>query len=186
MEALPDEVLTEILGRLWKKPSCRCKCVSKRWRDLISGSGGDKPKVPNSGCLIQKENISPTDEVYDASNFSLRFFRFDEKGKMTAEESLDLNKWVFPSMLGTCDGLLFYCLKTGKKVQFWVSDPVTKGIRSSPSVFPISDQVADRLRLGVGFRNRSLEIKKGKNRAAVAVFDFETGEWSRRRRPVFR
>jgi hypothetical protein len=33
---LPDDVLVDVLSRLPVRPLCRCKCVSRAWRDLIS------------------------------------------------------------------------------------------------------------------------------------------------------
>ncbi|KAG9451492.1 hypothetical protein H6P81_011457 [Aristolochia fimbriata] len=189
MEALPDELLVEIFRWLRKKPSYRCKCVSKRWRDLISDiwRNGDKFKLFNSGCFIQ-EKADIEEDLYGDTDYSVLFFRLDDKGEMTPEESLDFTEWTHSKMLGSCNGLLFYCLKSAGKMQYGVADPVTResvllplypgsrlaSISKSPAAlgFVFDSETGHWKLIAVYFYNRRNRIGVG-----VMIFDSEAGEW---------
>ncbi|XP_048565899.1 uncharacterized protein LOC125545881 isoform X4 [Triticum urartu] len=47
MATLTDDILADIISRVPYKSTCCCKCVSKRWRDLISHRDHRK-KMPQS------------------------------------------------------------------------------------------------------------------------------------------
>ncbi|KAM0828914.1 hypothetical protein ACQ4PT_067221 [Festuca glaucescens] len=126
MSKLTDDLLVEILSRVPYKSSCRCKCVSTRWRDLIAHPDSRK-KMPQTLAGFFNETFIPdrspewvhyytdvSDGVYPCFDRPLSFLMQDC-------ELID--------MYDCCNGLLLlrrYNPPYPKTLDYVVCNPVTE------------------------------------------------------------
>ncbi|KAG9459986.1 hypothetical protein H6P81_004494 [Aristolochia fimbriata] len=133
MDDLPDEIWTEIFRRLPKRLRCKCRCVSKRWSNLISKYSA---RLNDLGFILgeQAPKRDFSTEVSEEKCLA-SFFRFDEKGGFTADD----RRFFFPTgdlelepdSLCSCSGLLFFRannleLGSRNRVVYHVANPVAK------------------------------------------------------------
>ncbi|KAL6227641.1 hypothetical protein ACLB2K_001598 [Fragaria x ananassa] len=111
---LPEEVYFKILSRLPAKSLMRFKCVSKRWRSLISDSHFAKTHLHQTlthGFLVCTSPHIPQLEssVLESPSFgdrsSARKLAFPSKLTEEEEERLHV------MLLGSCNGFVFACLR---------------------------------------------------------------------------
>ncbi|XP_048565895.1 uncharacterized protein LOC125545881 isoform X1 [Triticum urartu] len=105
MATLTDDILADIISRVPYKSTCCCKCVSKRWRDLISHRDHRK-KMPQSivGFFYQGYNNfrSPRKARYFTNLSRQRYPLVDPSLSFLPNcERLDI--------LDGCNGLLLCC-----------------------------------------------------------------------------
>jgi hypothetical protein len=122
---LTDDNLADIISRVPYKSTCCCKCVSKRWRDLISHPDHRK-KMPQSiaGFFYECYN---RDRLPTTSRY---FTNVSGLGRPLIHPSLSfLPKYESLDILDCCNGLLLYrCWKTTdpKMMDYVVCNPATE------------------------------------------------------------
>ncbi|CAM0884619.1 unnamed protein product [Alopecurus aequalis] len=100
VDKLTDDILADIISRVPYKSTCCCKCVSMRWRDLISHPDHRK-KMPRSiaGFIYEGYNPRPKKARY--------FTNVSGKGCHFIDPSLSfLPKYNSLDILDCCNGLL--------------------------------------------------------------------------------
>ncbi|CAM0884623.1 unnamed protein product [Alopecurus aequalis] len=125
MSKLTDDILADIISRVPYKSTCCCKCVSTRWRDLISHPDHRK-KMPQSiaGFLYEGYNMDPVPKP-------ARFFtNVSREGYHLIDPSLSfLPKYQSLDILDCCNGLLLCrCWKTTdpETMDYVVCNPATE------------------------------------------------------------
>ncbi|XP_037410272.1 F-box protein At2g16450-like [Triticum dicoccoides] len=121
---LPDDLLVEIISRLPYKSTRCCKCVSTRWRDLISHPD-HRDKLPQStlaGFFCKNHGMDCDPRFHDVyHSVSGDWCPFDDSLSFLPEyEQLDI--------LGCCNGLLL-CLCSqpyAEKPDYVVCNPATE------------------------------------------------------------
>ncbi|CAM0884624.1 unnamed protein product [Alopecurus aequalis] len=125
MAKLTDDILADIISRVPYKSTCCCKCVSTRWRDLISHPDHRK-KMPQSltGFFYEsyKSNRFP--------NIARHFTNVSGKTDPQVDPSLSfLPKYESIEVLDCCHGLLrCRCWKPTdpKTMDYMVCNPATE------------------------------------------------------------
>ncbi|XP_044336211.1 uncharacterized protein [Triticum aestivum] len=121
---LPDDLLVEIISRMPYKSTRCCKCVSTRWRDLISHPD-HRDKLPRSTlagffCKIHGVDCDPCFNDF-CQSVSGDWCPFDDSLSFLPEcKDLDI--------LDCCNGLLLYrCSKPyPEKPDYVVCNPATE------------------------------------------------------------
>ncbi|XP_047060761.1 F-box protein At5g07610-like [Lolium rigidum] len=125
MAKLTDDILAEIISRVPYKSTCCCKCVSTRWRDLISHPD-HREKMPQSlaGFFCNDYSIDPLPRI------ARRFTNVSGKGEPLVDPSLPfLPKYENVEVLDCCNGLLLCRCWTAtdpKTLDYVVCNPATE------------------------------------------------------------
>jgi F-box interacting protein len=126
MSKLTDDLLVEILSRVPYKSSCRCKCVSTRWRDLISHPDSRK-KMPQTLAGFFNETFIPDRSpkwVHCYTDISRRVYpRFDRPLSFLMPDC------ELMYMYDCCNGLLLlrgYNPPCPRTLDYVVCNPVTE------------------------------------------------------------
>uniref|UniRef100_A0A7C9CWB8 F-box domain-containing protein n=1 Tax=Opuntia streptacantha TaxID=393608 RepID=A0A7C9CWB8_OPUST len=138
---LPDSILIEILSRLPTKIIFQSKCVSKRWRSLISDPGlgqfhTSKISSPPETTLFLRSVVNPKFRFF---NFSSNFvsIQVEKSGDGSLFSTLIVNG-LHPrpvEIVGSCDGLLL--CSDARDLVYYLFNPITKDITAiPPSPFP--------------------------------------------------
>uniref|UniRef100_A0ACD5XHB0 Uncharacterized protein n=1 Tax=Avena sativa TaxID=4498 RepID=A0ACD5XHB0_AVESA len=102
MAKLTDDILADIISRVPYKSSCCCKCVSTRWRDLISHPDHRK-KMPQSLAGFFYESYYSGRSPRIARHFT----NISGNGEPLIDSSLSfLPKYCSIEVLDCCNGLL--------------------------------------------------------------------------------
>ncbi|KAM0838098.1 hypothetical protein ACQ4PT_061209 [Festuca glaucescens] len=125
MAKLTDDILAEIISRVPYKSTCCCKCVSTRWRDLISHPD-HREKMPQSlaGFFCKDYSSDPLPRI------ARRFTNVSGKGEPLVDPSLSfLPKYENVELLDCCNGLLLCCCwkpTDPKTLDYVVCNPATE------------------------------------------------------------
>uniref|UniRef100_A0ACD5WNW2 Uncharacterized protein n=1 Tax=Avena sativa TaxID=4498 RepID=A0ACD5WNW2_AVESA len=125
MARLTDDILADIISRVPYKSTCCCKCVSTRWRDLISHPDYRK-KMPQSlaGFFYESYNSGRSPRI------ARHFTNISGKGEPLIDSSLSfLPKYESIEVLDCRNGLLLCrCWKPTdpKTLDYMVCNPATK------------------------------------------------------------
>ncbi|CAM0885617.1 unnamed protein product [Alopecurus aequalis] len=187
MAKLTDDILADIIPRVSYKSTCCCKCVSTRWRDLISHPYHRK-KMPQS-------LIGFFYESYDPSRLHYSFTNVSGKVDPLVDPSLSfLPRFEMLTIIDCCNGLLlcsFYRQNDPDKSDYVVCNPATEkwvvvpgtdwsseaGVRLAfdPAVsshFHVCELVDEEL-----WFNED-DIGLNECIAAVVIYSSKTGVWS--------
>ncbi|CAD6266639.1 unnamed protein product [Miscanthus lutarioriparius] len=112
---LPDELIVEILARLPAKSLCRCKCVSRAWRTLISDPDHRGRFAQTlSGLFFSRHRVSHPPWPHGFVGLPT-----SPPGVDTALSFLPPTCWDM-GLLDSCNGLL---LLRGQDTREWPSPP---------------------------------------------------------------
>ncbi|KQK11385.1 hypothetical protein BRADI_2g59890v3 [Brachypodium distachyon] len=97
---LTDDVLVEIISRVPYKSTCSCKCVSRRWRDIISHPEHRKKLPQTLAGFFYEARISSTEKAR-------YFINVSGEGDPLIDASLSfLPEYESLDILDCCNGLL--------------------------------------------------------------------------------
>uniref|UniRef100_A0ACD5XFJ5 Uncharacterized protein n=1 Tax=Avena sativa TaxID=4498 RepID=A0ACD5XFJ5_AVESA len=125
MARLTDDILVEIISRVPYKSTCCCKCVSTRWRDLISHPDHRK-KMPQSlaGFFYESDNTDRCPRI------ARHFTNISGKGEPLIDSSLSfLPKHESIEVLDCRNGILLCrCWKPTdpKTLDYMVCNPAPR------------------------------------------------------------
>ncbi|XP_047055987.1 F-box protein At5g62510-like [Lolium rigidum] len=181
---LTDDMLTEIISRVPYKSTCCCKCVSTRWRDLISHPFHRK-KMPQSliGFFHESSDESSNRELSDKS--ARCYTNVSGKGDPLVDPSLSfLAKLGLVSIVDCCNGLLlcFFCKQRDPvEWDYVVCNPATEKWVVVPGTKWTSNVVArlafDPAASSHFYVCEFIEDSSGCI-AVVVIYSSKTGHWS--------
>ncbi|CAI9303940.1 unnamed protein product [Lactuca saligna] len=171
MENLPVELMVDILSRLPVKTIIHCKCVSKKWLDLISDSyfaNLHLHKSPSSlmihhnsenemtGCLCQSDTFDSQFTIWVMKEYGVnKSWRREVIIKKSVSRDLDWLMWEPVYLIeGLNDGtilmvyyqdkLLAYCLKRKTIEDAEIFDRYFTGMAYCPSFLKLQNFKSER------------------------------------------
>ncbi|XP_068651496.1 F-box protein At3g07870-like [Aristolochia californica] len=187
--SLPEDILIDILSRLPKKSRFRCEVVSKDWKNLIAEFDSFPTKSTDFGFVLFMRSSS-------GSALKSLFYRMDDKGSLTLEDTVVFHSLLAFWNVGSCNGVIFYCNKNEKdhELDYHIYSPGTKLTTVLPRHRLFRSMEYDRYLIGLGLMPNSegnhyrfmvtyLRHSSGANRRRfscdldVAIFNSETSEW---------
>ncbi|XP_010026698.2 F-box/kelch-repeat protein At3g06240 [Eucalyptus grandis] len=180
-QSFTEDILIEILSRLPVKSLVRFKCVSKRWRSLISEPHFAKLHLQR----LILENITPSQKIIKSNPLQTIDYEAldnDEVNNHVVVESHDLGKDEPWGLAGSCNGLVSLAVNDG----FLVYNPTTKESRKLPG----SDLVAEHEFFhGFGYSSTTDDYKvvhgafskanDGSKECVLEIFSLRSGSWRR-------
>ncbi|XP_030547687.2 F-box/kelch-repeat protein At3g06240-like [Rhodamnia argentea] len=178
-ENVTEDIIIDILLRLPVKSLMRFKCVSKRWRSLISDQHFAKLHLER----VISENVAPSQKIIKSNplqTIDYEALDSDEVNDRAVVKSHDLGGDEPWGLAGSCHGLVSLAVCDG----FLVYDPTTKESRKLPA----SDLVAEHeLFLGFGYNSATDDYKilhgaffkanDGSKKCVSEIFSLRFGSW---------
>ncbi|CAN6330731.1 unnamed protein product [Urochloa humidicola] len=152
---LPDDLIVEILARLPAGSLCRCKCVSRSWRSLISNPAHRATLAQTlSGFFVfsrPHSAASPSSWSFVATRQSLPLQGEGEGGAPLVDTALS---FIPPShgeieILDSCNGLLLLCCSGDQHPFYVVCNPTTGELVTLPQPSHAPGQKVDPLSYGI-------------------------------------
>ncbi|KAK3416950.1 hypothetical protein EUGRSUZ_H02694 [Eucalyptus grandis] len=176
-----EDIIIDILSRLPVKSLMRFKCVSKRWRSLISDPHFAKLHLQR----LILENITPSQKIIKSNplqTIDYEALDSDEVKNHVLVESHDLGKDEPWGLAGSCHGLVSLAVDDG----FLVYNPTTKESRKLPG----SDLLAEHEFFhGFGYSSTTDDYKivqgaffkanDGSKECVLEIFLLRSGSWRR-------
>ncbi|KAF5441920.1 hypothetical protein F2P56_037130 [Juglans regia] len=176
---LPENVIVEILLRLPVKSLVRFRCVSKRWRSLISDSRFAKSQFRRASERSQRLLITSGSEIRSLDCEAL--FEHSTTPSVLAVPFQKRGRYV--SIIGSCNGLV--CVALYSHRDFYIWNPSTGNYRKLPDPgislrghiyrhgFGYDPSTDDYKLLVANFRKPPSRESEGK------VFSFKRNSWKR-------
>ncbi|XP_052154812.1 F-box protein At5g07610-like [Oryza glaberrima] len=181
---LTDDLIVDILSRLPVKSVCRCKCVSRRWRGLISDPDHRK-KLPQTlaGFFYSSENESSFPDE------ARHFVNVTGRGRPLVHPSLPfLPRFERIRMVDSCGGLLLCrCYESSNAFRYVVCNPAMEEWVALPESGYGDDKEEVELCTRLGFDPavsshfhvfEFVSADDCSDVAGVKIYSSETGEWN--------
>uniref|UniRef100_A0ACD5WIS6 Uncharacterized protein n=1 Tax=Avena sativa TaxID=4498 RepID=A0ACD5WIS6_AVESA len=186
MARLTDDTLVDIISRVPYKSTCCCKCVSTRWRDLISHPDHRK-KMPQTlaGFFYETDN----------TRLSLHFTNVSGQGESLLDSPLSFlpPKYENVKVLDCCNGLLLCrCWKPADPetldyvvcnpaTEKWVVVPATVGIFARLGFEPAVSShfhVFEFVSVSIFWVKTEQSLYAVRSFKEVRIYSSKTGVWS--------
>ncbi|KAI6695770.1 hypothetical protein NL676_023480 [Syzygium grande] len=179
-ESFTEDLVIEILSRLPVKSLMRFKCVSKRWRSLISDPGFAKSHLQRlkAGDIIPSQRIVKSSPLETIDYEQLDGGIGGGHGSVMVrfhEPKVDDPRWM-PDLVGSCDGLVCFVVHGG----FLLYNPTTKESRNVPS-FDLVPGIKSFHGFGYDSTSDDYKIVQGNGTKSyqMARFSLKSSSWRR-------
>lgn len=198
MEHLPEELLADVLRRLSPKAALRCKCVSNRWKTIISrydfAQNVDRIHAEFwelaliKNAYLRKDRLKPKINLHLTLSLCYSYLQYSIE--LPLPRSFHFSSDLKPYLCATDNGLLLFDLADyrpfGSLHAFYLCNPLTKQWITIPSVDLIDGHSyglickrrCNELNGELETRFRVLRVPLGSLTNTFKVFSSDSGQWS--------